>query len=72
MAVNTAGNPKSRSDNRMMASSANLPKRAAASPSRTPTLKPMATVTNPTMIELIAPVITLDMVSRPYWSVPSG
>ena len=72
MADSTAGKPKSRSEKRMMTSSASRPPHALISPRTTPAPMPMATVINPTMMEFTAPTITRESRSRPYWSVPKG
>jgi hypothetical protein len=72
MADSTAGKPKSRSEKRMMASSANRPPQALISPNTTPAPMPMATVISPTTMEFTAPTITRESRSRPYWSVPKG
>ncbi len=72
MAMTRLGKAKTRSLPRMTTSSSRLPRLAAASrPSGTPTAMPMPTATMATAIEVRAPTISIDSMSRPNWSVPS-
>ena len=60
------GKAKIRSLPRMMISSAQLPRLAAAhSPSGTPKLKPMPTATTATAIDVRAPTMIIEKMSRP-------
>ncbi len=66
-----AGNAKTRSFNRISASSTRPPRAAASVPSGTPKPMPMPTATSATAIELRAPTMIIDSMSRPKWSVPN-
>ena len=66
IAMRRAGKAKTRSLVRMIASSTRLPRRAAAArPSGTPSPSPMPTATNATAMEVRAPTISIDRMSRP-------
>ena len=65
IADSTAGKAKVKSLRRMTSSSTQPRIAAAAAPSATPTARPIDTATTPTAIELRAPTISMDTMSRP-------
>ena len=72
MAISSDGKAKTRSLPRMITSSNQLPRRAAAaSPSGTPRPMPIPTATKATAMETRAPTMIIDRISRPKWSVPN-
>ena len=72
IAITSEGKAKIRSLPRITTSSTRPPRLAAASrPSGTPSPTPIPTATRATAIEVRAPAISIDAMSRPKWSVPS-
>ena len=72
IAMTSEGKAKIRSLPRMISSSGQLPRRAAAArPSGTPSPAPIPTATKATEIEVRAPTMIIVSMSRPKWSVPS-
>ena len=70
MAMSSAGKAKTKSLSRMIAWSTPPRRSAASRPSGTPMPVPMPTATNDTAIEVPAPRMIIDSMSRPNWSVP--
>ena len=71
MASSRAGKANVKSARRMMASSTQPLRAAASSPSAVPTPMPMPTAITPTRMELRAPTMRSERMSRPNASVPS-
>ena len=72
IAISSAGKAKIRSLKRITTSSSRLPRVAAASsPSGTPPSMPIPTASKATAIDVRAPTMIIDRISRPKWSVPS-
>ena len=72
IAIRSAGKAKTRSLARMTISSSSAPCLAAASrPSGTPITMPMPTAIRATAMEIRAPIMTMEKMSRPKASVPN-
>ena len=71
IAESSAGNAKVKSESRMITSSTHPLRAAASSPSEAPSDRPMPTAMIPTTIEVRAPTISSETMSRPSMSVPS-
>ena len=70
-AVSSAGKAKAKSEKRITASLTQPPRAAARAPRGTPKPRPMPTATRATTMELTAPAMIIERMSRPKWSVPS-